>query len=171
MVDSCMKVGHYGATALEESVEGNAFMFTGNYIHAIDDKGRVVLPSSIRTEFEGADSCYVAPGIDGQITINPVEDFESYLRGLYDRAEEDEDRRLVRIIAQQASKQKLDKAGRVMLPEGVRRHAGVELSTDVVVTGAVTHAEIWSVSLHSREHEVGSIEILKSRLAREARGI
>ena len=145
-------------------------MFTGKYTHSIDDKGRVVLPSSIRSKFGGSDTCYVAPGIDGQITINRATEFQAFLQAAAVAAESEEERRRVRRMAQEAVEQKLDKAGRIVVPEGLRQHAGIELASEVVVTGAVTHAEIWNTELHRRDSEAGGSELIQSRLAKEAKG-
>ncbi len=144
-------------------------MFTGKYRHSIDDKGRVVLPSAIRSKFGGAETCYVAPGTDGQITINPATEFSAYLTAAATAAKTEDERRMVRHMAQEAVEQKLDKAGRIMVPEDLRLHARIELASEVMVTGAVTHAEIWNLDLQGRDSNEGGKLLIQSRLAKEAK--
>ena len=145
-------------------------MFTGRHIHTIDEKGRVVLPVRIRNAFEGYDTCYIAPGTDGQITLNRPDEFEAYLRGVIADADTTAKRSAARLISQEAVVQKLDKAGRVLVPEHLRLHAGISLPSEVAITGAVTHAEIWRTDLNERDNALGRTELVKSEVAKEARG-
>ena len=170
-VDKWGKVGH-DDPALEESAanEGSTGMFTGRHIHTIDDKGRVVLPAKIRKGFDGYESCMLAPGTDGQITLNLPDEFEAFTRTMLAEAKTTGERSAARVVLQSAVEQPFDKAGRILVPEPLRLHAGITVPSEVVVAGAGLHAEIWNLDLNRRDNALGSSVLIKSELAKEVRG-
>jgi MraZ protein len=145
-------------------------MFTGRHVHTIDEKGRVVLPARIRKGFEGHDSCMLAPGSDGQITLNLPDEFEAFTRAMLADAKSTGERSAARVVLQSAIEQPFDKAGRIRVPEALRQHAGITVPSEVVVAGAGLHAEIWNLELNRRDYALGSSVLIKSELAKEARG-
>ncbi|MGH8923203.1 MAG: division/cell wall cluster transcriptional repressor MraZ [Acidimicrobiia bacterium] len=145
-------------------------MFFGRHIHTIDEKGRVVLPARFRKEFDGHDSCILAPGTDGQITLNLPDEFETVTRAVLAEAKTERQRRVARHILSSAVEQPFDKAGRLLVPEWLRAHAGISIPSEVAVTGAGLNAEIWNVELNQRDDALGASELIESTLAKEAKG-
>lgn len=134
-------------------------MFTGKYIHTIDEKGRVVLPSTMRKQFEGSGTCIISPALDGQLAINLPHEYAAYLDRAEAKASTGMVRRRVRLLSNSAIEQSVDKAGRVVINEELRTTAGISLGSEVVVAGAHKHAEIWNPERFARDLELARIEL------------
>ena len=116
-------------------------MFTGEYRHTVDDKGRLAIPAKFRTQLEAG--AFVSRWIDGCLAIHTRsgwEHLETLVSGL---AITDARARLFqRQIFGGALEAEVDRQGRVLLPAYLRDEAG--LAGDAVVVGVRDHAEIWS---------------------------
>ena len=55
-------------------------MFTGEYSHSVDAKGRLILPSRFREEMGG--KCVVSKGYDGCLNIYTTEEWEGFVESL-----------------------------------------------------------------------------------------
>jgi MraZ protein len=142
-------------------------MFFGEYEHAIDEKSRLTLPARFRDAFE--DGVVISKGLDSNLDVYPRASWsESVERRL---AELDpfsrEARELKRFFFAGATGAELDKAGRVLVPPPLIRHA--KLGKDVVVAGVHDHLEIWDRTawaehLHAVE---GSADDVAERLAQK----
>jgi MraZ protein len=138
--------------------------FTGTFRHAIDAKGRLIVPSRIRAELGGND-VVLSLWLEGCIAIWSPEGWEEVVRSLRSlgrggaRA-----RRLQRSVAGPAYPEQIDKQGRISVPVALREATGIE--RDVVVMGAFDHAEIWNPERHERatELEEGQLEELAEGL-------
>ena len=114
-------------------------MFLGEYQHALDDKGRVVLPSKFRNSLAGG--CVVAKGMDDCLYVYTME-------GWTERAAQvatlpDTDRRardFARALFGGAKDQEPDKQGRIAIPEKLLEYASLE--KDVTIVGVADHIEI-----------------------------
>jgi MraZ protein len=116
-------------------------VFLGLYEHTLDDKGRLVLPRKYRAALEPG--CVVAKGHDGSIHVWPRDEFERYLEASSSLPPtRGRVRSFRRSLTSTATDQAIDRAGRISLPDRLRRYAG--LDKDVVVTGADDHLELWS---------------------------
>ena len=121
---------------------GNAWgVFTGEYRHTIDAKGRLAVPARFRAELAGA--AYVCRWIDGPIGIFPRAAWEELAGqvGSLARIGDARARELARSIFSTAYDVELDGQGRVLLPAGLRELVG--LGTDAVVIGLNDHVEVW----------------------------
>ncbi len=136
-------------------------MFTGKYIHTIDEKGRVVLPSTMRKQFEGSGTCIISPALDGQLAINLPHEYAAYLDREEAKASTAAVRRRVRLLSNSAIEQSVDKAGRVVINEELRALAGIGLGSEVVVAGAHKHAEIWNPERFARDLELARVELAR----------
>jgi MraZ protein len=116
-------------------------VFTGEYRHSVDDKGRIAVPSKFRAQLdEGAvvsrwlDSClaiHTRAGWDAlaaKVATLPITDTNA--------------RRFQRFIFANAVDTALDGQGRVLVPAYLREAAG--LDAEAVVVGSRDHAEIWA---------------------------
>jgi MraZ protein len=68
-------------------------------------------------------------------------------------------------VAASAYRDEIDKQGRIAVPQQLRERAGVE--RDVIVIGALTHAEIWSPAKWNEQQqgvEEGRLEELAAEL-------
>lgn len=116
-------------------------MFLGQYRHSLDDKARITLPAKFRPQF--GESLVLTAGTERCIWAYPAEEFGK----LAERINAlpligQEAAAFRRLIYGNAFDAGLDKQGRVVLPEKLRRYAGIE--GEVVVTGVGRFVEIWS---------------------------
>ncbi|MDQ6682889.1 MAG: division/cell wall cluster transcriptional repressor MraZ [Chloroflexota bacterium] len=117
---------------------------TGEYRHALDDRGRVAVPMRFRARLgEGAT---LARWLDGCLAVFPHEewgDLAAKLRGLpltNPRARE-----FARFMSSGAVDAELDRQGRLLVPAYLREYAGLQVG-EVVVVGALNRLEIWAPS-------------------------
>ncbi len=115
-------------------------MFTGEYRHTVDDKGRMAVPAKFRVQLGGGavvsrwlDACLAIHTQDGwaalaaKVAALPITDSNA--------------RRFSRLIFAGAAEVELDRQGRILLPAFLREHIG--LDGEAVVVGSRDHAEIW----------------------------
>lgn len=116
-------------------------MFRGEARHAIDDKGRLIIPSRFRNAL--GERCIVTVGLDKCLWVYPMaewEAFEDRLRRL--EPTKPDARALVRFFMANATECPFDQQGRILIPTALREHANID--RDVVVIGLITRLEIWN---------------------------
>jgi MraZ protein len=115
-------------------------MFMGEYRHAVDDKGRLIIPAKFR---EGLGESFVLTrGLDHCLFAYPRSEWtqlEQKLKALpFTRADA---RKFTRFFFSGACEVELDKQGRILIPSNLREFA--ELKKDCVIIGVSTRVEIW----------------------------
>ena len=115
-------------------------MFTGEYEHSVDSKGRIIMPSKYREAL--ADEFVVTLGLDGCLFIYPNEEWEKFVLQLKDLPGNKEARQLQRYFLAGAATVEMDKQGRFLIPAKLREAAG--LTKDIVTVGVLTKLELWS---------------------------
>lgn len=128
-------------------------MFLGEYFHSLDEKGRVVLPSSFRRELE--EGCVVAKGRDGQLMIYGLDVFREMAGEVTSQPQDRGGRRFSRTVFAGADQQDLDKSGRVLVKPDLRGFAGLEPSTEVAVLGVFDHVELWDKDRYLADRATG----------------
>ena len=129
-----------------------ASAFLNRYRHALDDKGRVILPAKWRQQLEGG--AFVAEWVGGCLAVFPPDEFARVSAELQEKAKRGErERRAMRMFFAGASDVMPDKQGRIALPQPGRDYA--RLAGEVVLAGAGTRIEIWNPELYEREEEEG----------------
>jgi MraZ protein len=119
-------------------------VFLGEYQHALDDKGRVVLPRKFRDELEKG--CVITKGQEHCIYVFTMERWKEEMAKVAKLPRTDRrSRNFSRSFFAGASDQKLDRQGRVAIPENLRTFASLE--KDVTVVGVADYIEIWSSSV------------------------
>ena len=116
-------------------------MFTGTFEHALDDKGRLVLPSAFRSQL--ADRAFVTK-LDGCLGVWAPDEFEKVASLLHNKQREGEvDQMPVRSFFADTHETRVDGQGRISIPDKLRESAG--LDRDVVVNGRFVRIEVWEV--------------------------
>ena len=116
-------------------------MFTGEYRHAVDDKGRLAVPSRFRGQLAG--NVVVARWLDACLAVFPVEAWEELSTKVGGLPMTDPAARLLqRQLFAGAFETELDRQGRVLVPQNLRTFA--QLESEALVLGARDHAEIWA---------------------------
>jgi len=115
-------------------------VFTGEYRHTVDEKGRIAVPAKFRAQL-GA-GAVVSRWLDACLAIHTTQGWDSLAAKVAALPITDQNaRRFQRLILAGAAEVELDRQGRVLLPAYLREH--VDLGTEAVVVGSRDHAEIW----------------------------
>ena len=116
-------------------------MFTGEYRHTVDDKGRLAIPARFRAQL--AEGAFVSRWIDGCLAIHTRSGWEALDARVSGLAITDAAARLFqRQIFAGALEAEIDRQGRILVPAYLREEAGLE--GEAVVVGVRDHAEIWA---------------------------
>ena len=116
-------------------------MFTGEYQHTLDAKGRVIIPSRLRDGL--GERFFITRGLDHCIFAYPAEEFEVLQKKLKSfPMTKGDSRAFVRLILAGAMEVEIDKQGRVLVPQYLRDYAQVE--KEVMILGVGERVEIWS---------------------------
>ena len=116
-------------------------MFTGEYRHAVDDKGRLAVPSRFRAQLAG--SVVVARWLDTCLAIFPMAAWDELAAKVGGLPMTDPNARLLqRQLFAGAFETELDRQGRVLVPGSLRIFAGLE--HEALVLGSRDHAEVWA---------------------------
>lgn len=118
-------------------------MFVGSFEHALDEKGRLVLPSAFRGKL--ADGGVLVPW-DRCLALWTPDEFEKAAQviktKIAEEAETEEDvQDVFRVFLADASHVAPDSQGRIVVPGEQRAFAG--LTREAVVNGGFDHVEIW----------------------------
>ena len=115
-------------------------MFTGEYRHTVDDKGRLAVPAKFRAQL--AEGAFVSRWLDACLAIHTQPGWDALAAKVAALPITDQNaRRFQRLIFAGAAEVELDRQGRILLPAYLREH--IDLGNEAVVVGSRDHAEIW----------------------------
>ena len=115
-------------------------MFTGEYRHTVDEKGRIAVPAKVRAQL-GA-GAVVSRWLDACLAIHTQPGWDALATKVAALPITDQNaRRFQRLIFAGAAEVELDRQGRILLPAYLREH--IDLGNEAVVVGSRDHAEIW----------------------------
>ncbi|MHC4456414.1 MAG: division/cell wall cluster transcriptional repressor MraZ [Planctomycetota bacterium] len=121
-------------------------LLTGEYGHVIDGKNRVLISNKLRGQIdvdEHGSNFYLVLGSNGILCLYPEKYFEQIVLAIAPRAvAPDEAVAFERISFALASKVELDRQGRLLLNEKLRKRAG--LKDNVTLVGVRDHIELWN---------------------------
>lgn len=134
-------------------------MFIGEYQHSIDPKGRVIIPSKFRDGL--GEKFIVTKGLDECLFAYSSEEWSNIETKLKSLPFTDKDvRAFVRFFFAGAAECETDKQGRILIPQNLREHAG--LDKEIYVIGVSTRVELWDKSKwenYSGDENVGADKI------------
>ena len=115
-------------------------MFIGQYDHQLEAKGRLSIPKKFRSQL--AQGAIISQGLDGCIFLYPKPTWELLINKLSQLPLTRSDARdFSRSLSFGASEVEIDRLGRILIPEYLRRFAGI--TQNCVIAGAVERVEIW----------------------------
>ena len=134
-------------------------MFIGEYSHTIDDKARVAIPVKFRSDLvKGA---VVTRGLDKCLTVYPKAEWEELAEKISKLPLTHRNTRaFTRFMLASAMDVSLDRQGRMIIPDYLRKYAS--LKKKAVVSGLFNRLEIWdeeSWNKYRKETEAKSTDI------------
>ena len=122
-------------------------MFIGEYHHNIDEKGRLAVPSKFRQDL--AQGAVVTRGLDSSLFLLPWEEWGKFTDKLSNLPlGQANSRAFTRLMLAGAMEVKLDKQGRFVIPEYLRKYAGI--GKTVVVVGVNNRIELWDKEVRAK---------------------
>ncbi len=116
--------------------------FTGSYERAVDAKGRLSLPFRFRREGGDEELYYVTPGLDGALTVFPLQEWERVIAELQARGKGREGRARLRRFSAHSYRLVPDGQGRVSVPVELLEKVGI--TRRVLVVGMGRYMELWA---------------------------
>ena len=120
-------------------------MFRGQYEHTIDAKGRTSVPARFREVLaaSGDGRLVLTTGLDPCVVAYPMQEWLAFEERLSRLPQFDPSVQMLRrIYVSGAVECEVDKVGRILVPQMLRRHAG--LGREVLWAGMGRHVELWS---------------------------
>ncbi|MCP3933910.1 MAG: division/cell wall cluster transcriptional repressor MraZ [Actinomycetia bacterium] len=130
----------------------------GTFEHSLDDKGRIILPSSFRDTF--AAGAYLTKGTDGCLTLMGEAEFNEQVAHRTRLAKVSRQyRHAARSFTAGSIGCAPDKQGRLAIPANLREYAGLEKAC--VVIGSNNRVEIWSEQRWAEVDEIGDATLME----------
>jgi len=121
-------------------------LLTGEYEHVVDGKNRVLISNRLRNQIdadEHGSNFYLVLGANGILCLYPEKYFEQIALAVAPRATApDEAVAFERISFALTSRVELDRQGRLLLNERLRKRAG--LKDHITLVGVRDHIELWN---------------------------
>ena len=139
-------------------------MLAGEYSQNIDPKGRMSIPSTIRTVL--GTEFMVTKGLDKCLSIYPESEWKRMEEKLREMSLTTNQvaRKFIRFMLGSAVEGGLDKQGRILLPQPLKAYAG--LDKEVVLVGVMDRIEVWDKDKweQNQAHDEPNIELLASEM-------
>jgi MraZ protein len=117
-------------------------VFLGEFQHTVDQKGRLAIPAKFREEL--ADGAVVTRGLDKCLVIYPRSEWASLAERVSRLPQTQPNvRTLSRLLFSGAVDLSLDSQGRTILPQYLRKYAGI--AANVAVIGLYQRIEVWGL--------------------------
>ena len=116
-------------------------MFTGEYQHCLDEKGRVIIPARLR---EGlGDTFMITRGLDGCLFIYHLDVWKKIEQKVKELPVTQRGARaFTRYFFSGAAEVEIDRQGRILIPQNLRDHASIE--KEAMIIGVSDRVEVWS---------------------------
>ncbi len=117
-------------------------MFTGKYVHSLDKKGRVNIPSRFRKLLDDEVVLTISNTMKDALRVYTQEQFDEMIEKLYEMQQHDPDFQLfLNDVAEHTTTVTIDSQNRILIPQNLRDVYG--LNEEVVLLGKFKHFEIW----------------------------
>jgi MraZ protein len=120
-------------------------MFYGEYVHSIDRKGRIILPSRFREVAKGnfIEKFFVTRGLDKCLFMFAEEEWRAQEQKFKAVSFTKQESRIFnRLYFSGAIEANPDRQGRILLPQYLKDYA--DIKKEVIVVGVSNRIEIWS---------------------------
>lgn len=135
-------------------------MFLGEYIHKLDNKNRIMIPSDFRGDLKG--DFYLTKGPEKSLLVYTEEEFKKRSAALDQLVYENKKNRAIkRLFFSSTVKVNLDKQGRILINKSLKDYAAI--SDEAMIIGNNTIIEIWDKQIwdeYINEVEVNLSDIM-----------
>lgn len=142
-------------------------MYTGEYNHTIDTKGRMIIPAKYREAL--GESFMITRGVEHNLSIYDMNQWQDYVERLSSLPGNGEARKMIRFIVAGAVEAEIDKQGRILVPANLREWAGIE--KDVVLAGVIGHIEVWSKEKYEEATAFDNMDNIAEHMAELGLGV
>lgn len=137
-----------------EEVGNNNFMLIGEYIHTIDIKNRISMPSKFRKEL--GKKIIITPGLDQCLFIFTTKEWAKVSKRLSDTDSDlsflkSDKRSFNRFMFGRAAEVEIDSIGRILIPDFLKDR--IKLGDKAAVVGVEDRVEIWNDSVWAEYKE------------------
>lgn len=124
--------------------------FTSEYESKLDSKGRLVLPSRIKSQLpEGSNELVIRRGFEQCLIIYPMVEFKKIFSKISALNEFNEEfRKLQRNFFSGIATVELDNMGRFVIPKNMLAYA--QLDKDVILVGTGNKVEVWNPAVYEK---------------------
>jgi MraZ protein len=131
-------------------------LFLGEHRHALDDKGRIIFPARLRDEL--GSQITLQKGLEKCVVVFPPAEWEKEVERVTSLpTTKPEARRYRRFFFSQAQSERIDKQGRMTIPQSFREYAG--LTREVVIAGIGPRVEIWDAAAWDTQSEAADSNV------------
>lgn len=129
-------------------------MFSGRYIHSVDDKGRMKLPQKIK---ESLSSNYNSPAVvitnlDKCLVAYPLEEWQKLENKALQLPSMQKDvLEFLRYFFSGAYEVEPDKMDRILIPQSLKKSGNIE--KEIMIVGIINRFEIWNKDLWEQNFE------------------
>ncbi len=118
------------------------FIFSGEYKHSLDSKGRVSIPAKFRNQM--GDIVVILKGIDECLYIVAKDFWQKEVDKIINLPITNENSRLYkRLTLGMAHEREIDRLGRILIPQPLKEYASIK--KEVVFLGIGDRVEIWAL--------------------------
>ena len=136
-------------------------MFTGKYIHSIDNKGRLIIPAKFREQL--GDTFWVTCGLDGCLFAYDDAEWNLFAKSLSElQMGKFDNRKIERYFLGNAINVEVDKQGRILIPSQLRDTAS--LTKDVVLLGLGNRIEVWDKDVYEEKNTFDNMDEIAESL-------
>lgn len=120
-------------------------LFTGEYKNTLDEKGRILIPTKLRSELT-CNTLVVTQAFEHCLWLFTPEEWKNLSSKVMESASpfNEKNRLFLRRFIAPAQELEFDKAGRISIPQSLREFAS--LSKECVILGVDKYLELWDAS-------------------------
>ncbi len=115
-------------------------MFSGEFRHSIDEKGRLIIPVKFRPALK--EGMFLTRGLDGCLFIFPSSTWNELAQKVKELPLTNPAARAFSRLVLSGEECQMDKLGRILIPAHLREFAGLDNSA--VIVGQGNRIEVWS---------------------------
>ncbi|MCK5207021.1 MAG: division/cell wall cluster transcriptional repressor MraZ [Cyclobacteriaceae bacterium] len=124
-------------------------LFTGEYECKMDAKGRLTLPSKVKSRLPevSGNQLVLSLGLEPCLVLYPLMEYRKIYSRIASMNEFNEEfRKLQRIFFRRISEVELDGAGRLLIPKPMSKYAN--LKKEIILVGLGNRIELWDPSVY-----------------------